>query len=116
MRPLVEDRYAARGRVAGGLIRAVLPQPFQQRFERHVRFEVIVLQRVRGIDAAAIDTGADQHQCLIEVGGELALVLALPIAGEIERRGAGEDLLQLATPATLLKVIRRGNGAAQEFL
>jgi len=81
-----------------------------------VRFEVVVLQRVRGIDAAAIETRADQHQRLIEVGGELALVLARPVAGKVKRVGAHEHLLYLAAPAALHEFIRRGDGAPQEFL
>src|SRR6218665_302140 len=88
--PCGVDRHRARSRIAGGLIRAIAVQPFQQRFERDMRLEVAVLQRVRSIDAAAIEARADQHQRLIEIGRQAAAVPARPLACKLQRFGAGE--------------------------
>ena len=81
-----------------------------------MRLEVIVLQRVRGIDAAAVVAGSDDDERLIEIDGQPPPVLALPIAGEDERIGEGENLLFFDRPATTSELVRSDARAAQQLL
>ncbi len=75
-------------------------------------FEVLVLERVRRVNAAAVDARTDKHQRLVHVGRQAPPVLARPLAGEIQRIGAREDLVLLRAPSALHEVVRRGDGAA----
>lgn len=81
-----------------------------------MRLEVFILQCVRGVDAAAVIAGTHDHEGLIEVGRQLAPMLALPIAGKGQRVDEVEDLLVLVAPAPRFEFVRRNARAAQQLL
>src|SRR5687767_1176754 len=81
-----------------------------------MRLEIVVLQGVGGVDAAAVEASADQEHRLIVVAREISTVLTDPAAREIQRRRRSVNLPFLFAPSTLLEFLGRHASSAQVFL
>ena len=66
--------------------------------------------------APARVTGTDQHHRLVVVTLQLALMPAVPRAGDLQRGSEVIDFRHLSAPATRLKLVRAASSAAKEFL
>ena len=79
-------------------------------------FEVVVLERIRGVDAAAVETSADQVHRLVVVARKVSAVLSDPATRQIEWRDHPVDLLLFLAPPSLLKFLGSDACSAEVLL
>src|SRR5437879_2419940 len=103
--PRLEDRERPRRGVPDFLTHASARVPLEQRTERGVGLEVLVLQRLGCVDAASVEARPDQEHRLVVIAHHAAAVSTLPRACDRERRYELEDLLLFAAPTARLKLL-----------
>src|SRR5262245_59220179 len=90
--------------------------PVEQCLQRWMRFEVLVLEGVGGVDAAAVEASADQVHRLVVVAHKVSAVPSNPTARQIQRGDHPVDLLLFLAPSTLLKFLGSDACSAEVLL
>ena len=95
---------------------AAAAKPFEQSLQSRMRFEVFISKCIRRVNTAAIKTCTNKNQRLIQIGGQFALMTALPITSKIDWGNQCENFAYFLAPTPRFKLVWGDTRAAQQLL